>query len=119
GLFHYNGEHFETVPTSDQNITCLAEDREGNIWAGTDSGGLDRLRPRVVELETEDTGLPSGTAQSLCEETNGTIWMTTRNGWLLRGKIGAWENISTNASWPGGRASCVVADKAGAIWIGT
>jgi signal transduction histidine kinase/ligand-binding sensor domain-containing protein len=119
GLFHYDGSHFEAVPTSDEAITCLTEDREGNIWVGTESGGLDRLRPRVIEMESEGTGLPFGTVQSLCEATNGTIWATTQNGLLLRERNGAWETLSTNANWPGGRATCVAADKTGAIWIGT
>jgi signal transduction histidine kinase/ligand-binding sensor domain-containing protein len=119
GLFHYDGAHFENVPVSDHGISCLTEDHENNIWVGTESGGLNRLRLRVIDLESEQTGLPFGTIQSLCQETNGVIWATTQNGLLMRGKSGAWETISTNADWPGGSATCVVADKNGAIWIGT
>src|SRR5262249_40230599 len=102
GLFHYDGVHFENVPISDQSVTSLAEDREGNIWAGTASGGLNRLCPRAVELKSVETGLPFGTVQSLCEEPTGTTWATTQNGLLLRGNNGAWETVSADATWPGG-----------------
>ena len=116
GLFHYNGSDFESVPTSDQSITCLSLDREDNIWVGTASDGLNRVRPRVVELET---GLPSGTMLSLCEGADKTLWAATQNGLLVCRKEGRWQTVSTNGTWPGGRAACVTADQTGAVWIGT
>jgi len=118
GLFHYDGSHFENIPTSGDRITSLTQDREGNIWAGTGNCGLDRIRPRTVELETAETGLPSGTVESLSEDVHG-VWSTTQNGLLLRCQNGVWSTISANPKWPGGRATCVTADGKGAVWIGT
>jgi hypothetical protein len=57
GLFQYHGSHFERVPTSHQRITNLTEDREGNMWVGTQGGGLNRVQPRAVSLESAATGL--------------------------------------------------------------
>jgi ligand-binding sensor domain-containing protein/signal transduction histidine kinase len=119
GLFHYDGSGFENVTVSAANISSLFEDREGNLWVGTGNGGLNRVRPRVVRLETADTGLPFNTVQSVCEDRDGLIWVTTQNGALARREGSGWKTISAGAGWPGGRASCVAADETGAVWVGT
>ncbi len=119
GLFHYDGTRIESVPTSDPEITRIIQDREGNVWVGTASGGLNRICPRVVSLETPDTGLPSAIVQSICEDSSGTIWITDQNGQLARRQGTSWEILSDKPNWPGGRASCVAADPSGPVWIAT
>jgi signal transduction histidine kinase/ligand-binding sensor domain-containing protein len=119
GLYHFTGSDFEIVPVSDINITSLREDREGNLWVGTGSSGLNRVRPRVVELETTENGMEEGTLVSLCEDRRGTLWATTQNGLLLQRTNGHWQTMSTNAGWPAVRATCVTMDATGAVWIGT
>lgn len=118
GLLHFDGDHFETVPTSHRQILCLFEDHEGNIWAGTGGGGLDRVQRQTISLEGAETGLPFEALQSICEDTNGTLWAVTQNGLLVFRTNGAW-NTFTNVDWQGGAPSCVAADGNGAIWIGT
>jgi signal transduction histidine kinase/ligand-binding sensor domain-containing protein len=119
GLFRFDGTHVESVATSDQRITSVYEDRKGNIWVGTFGAGLNRVRPRIVTLETAATGLPTGIIQSLTQDKNGTIWATTPTGLLLHRHGTQWETVSEGSRWPGGRASTVAADPSGAVWIGT
>src|SRR5581483_1012487 len=71
GLFRFDGTRFEKIETPNPEISSLAEDHEGNIWVGTRGGGLSRLRPRAVQLEDNETGLPF-TVQSICEDSTGT-----------------------------------------------
>jgi ligand-binding sensor domain-containing protein/anti-sigma regulatory factor (Ser/Thr protein kinase) len=40
-------------------VTCTFEDKEGNIWFGSDGKGLIRFANQSVELFTKNTGLPS------------------------------------------------------------
>jgi signal transduction histidine kinase/ligand-binding sensor domain-containing protein len=119
GLFHFDGSGFEKIATSHRAISCLAEDDEQNLWVGTDGGGLNRVRLRTVTLETEETGLPFETVQSLCEDRKGTIWATTLNGLVACRMTNGWNTLSANSNWPGGRATCVAADEKGGVWIGT
>src|SRR5581483_11476334 len=93
------GAQFDAIPTSDVEILSLAEDREGNLWAGTAGGGVDRVRPRLVRLEGGDTGAPFQAVQSLSEGTNGDVWATTQDGSLVRFNDGAWTTIATNAEF--------------------
>jgi len=118
GLLYFDGNHFETVPTSHRQILCLLEDREGNIWAGTGGGGLDRIQRQAITLEGTETGLPFEAMLSICQDTNGTLWAVTQNGLVVFRTNGFW-NTFTNPSLKGISASCITADGNGAIWIGT
>jgi signal transduction histidine kinase/ligand-binding sensor domain-containing protein len=109
----------ERVPTSYPEITCLTEDHEGNIWAGTSGGGLNRLRPRAIELIGAESGIPFESVRSLAEDPSGAIWATTPNGLLARWQKASWTTMSKDTNWPGGRAACVATDRDGALWIGT
>lgn len=122
GLFRYYDSRFEKVPTSHPQISDLREDREGNLWVATSGGGLNRLKARVVELESverAEQGLPFETVISLCEDANGVLWGATQNGVLAWRSNGVWSAISPGPDWPGGDVSCVAADRKGAVWIGT
>jgi signal transduction histidine kinase/ligand-binding sensor domain-containing protein len=120
GLFRYNGKEFETIPVSHPAIVCLYEDSEGNVWVGTGGGGLDRVRPRTVELLNSDNGSPFKSVRSISEDTNALLWVATSDGVLQHQQPdGGWTAVTAATNWPGGRADCVTADRSGAVWIGT
>lgn len=118
GLFRYDGKGFETVRTSPPSVNCAMEDAEGNMWVGTDGGGLNRLRPRIMELIKIGTAQSYDSVRSVCEDANGSVWAVLR-GLLMRQRGTNWENVVQSSDWPGGRAECVAADNKGAIWVGT
>jgi signal transduction histidine kinase/ligand-binding sensor domain-containing protein len=53
-------------------ILSLRQDREGNLWAGTDGGGLDRIRRRIFN---SPPNLPAKDAQSLSADAEGGMWV--------------------------------------------
>jgi len=112
---------FEKVPTSHPRISVsgVMEDREGNLWVGTDGGGLNQVRRRVVGLEGVDRDLPFAT-RSLAEDAKGLLWAVTENGALAcRQPDGVWRNATADAGLPEANASCVAADRTGSVWVGT
>ncbi len=119
GLFCATGTNVFSVPTSYPDVLSLAEDREQNIWVGTGGGGLNRLRPRVLELQGTDAGLPFASVRSVCADNHGALWAATQNGSLARLENGVWKNLSAETKWATSRATCVAADNAGGVWIGT
>lgn len=119
GLFRFADGSFEKVETSQAEILSLAEDGEGNFWAGTGGGGLNRLRPRVLELQGRESGLPFEVVRSICEDAGGRIWAALNNGALARREREQWRGVAAADGWPGVPATSVAAGKTGEVWIGT
>jgi signal transduction histidine kinase/ligand-binding sensor domain-containing protein len=118
GLYRYDGNSFQPVATTHQEIISLMEDVEGNIWVGMAGGGLNQVRPRAVTLEGVETGLPVPAVSSMCEDTDGVVWAALQNGALVRQVEGQWQTIPPDDTWPG-HALSVCADPRGGIWVGT
>ena len=119
GLFRWQADAVERVPTSQQEITCLFEDLEGNILAGTAGGGLNIIRPRVAALSGAESGLPFESVLSVSEDSEGGIWAVAQDGSLGCGREGGWDLLSDGTGWPGGKATCVATDPKGGVWVGT
>jgi signal transduction histidine kinase/ligand-binding sensor domain-containing protein len=118
GLFHYDGTNFEQVETSHEEILCLGEDDQGDLWAGT-GGGLNRVRHRVVELQAGESGLPVTRVRSICQDKTGVMWAVAQNGELARYTGSKWRSVTSRDGWPGARATCAVSDGADGVWVGT
>src|SRR6185369_3137607 len=91
GLNRYDGYSFtilkhklqEKNSLSDNYITSLAEDSAGNLWIGTNGGGLNRYDPanRSFTLYQNDPKVSSSLSDNhiavLYIETDGRIWVGT------------------------------------------
>jgi len=119
GLFRYDGSTFADVPTSDPNIVSVIEDHEGSIWVGTRGGGLNRLRPRVVEYAVLGPDRRDTPVFSVCEDTAGNIWAAAGTRVLRRSRDDARPTFSTNETASLAYPRCVAADPRGGVWIGT
>jgi ligand-binding sensor domain-containing protein len=64
---------------STQFVWCLLEDREHNVWVGTQNG-LNRFRDEKITTLTRREGLPSDDVDALAAGPNGSIWASTANG---------------------------------------
>ena len=63
-------------------VRCIHEDKDKNLWLGTQEGGLllfDRKTNTFKRLTTDD-GLSSNTILRLLEDKEGNLWMSTYNG---------------------------------------
>jgi diguanylate cyclase (GGDEF)-like protein len=71
---------------SGRHVMSFATDRQGRLWAGTDSGGLSIMegrdaagRPRFRRLGVAD-GLPNEDINKMLADRQGRIWASTDNG---------------------------------------
>ena len=64
-------------------MNCVLQDSKGNVWAGTEGGGLGILNPKSGKFNkifTEGTGFVSDIIYSIVEDRMGNIWVTTGKG---------------------------------------
>ena len=62
-------------------VLSLALDHEGNLWAGTDGGGLDRIKRKVF---FSPAGLSTETAQSVVPDVTGGLWVAFNSHGISR-----------------------------------
>lgn len=108
-------------PTQHHDLISIYPDKEGNIWAGLDGGGLLRLREKTLRAVTRHVdGDSMENPITLAQDKTGRIWagrVGTKAGisWIDPVTFGATkpEGIK-GVGWPG---SCMV-DRSGRVWIG-
>ena len=55
-------------------VRCLFEDREGDLWVGSNSG-LSRYRDDIFTVYGKSEGLPSDEPNTVFQDTPGRIWV--------------------------------------------
>lgn len=87
--------HYFNQPDNEQSlcsnrIYVLYEDRQHNLWIGSQGGGisiLDPARKNFTHISTQD-GLPSDNVASIIEDKSGRIWVATHKGVALVSREG-------------------------------
>ncbi len=110
-------ESFDDIDGLGHECECLLEDRNGNIWIGTNSG-LSRYDGKRFVTFTKRDGLADNSAQSLHHDRDGNIWIGTSNG-LSRYDGREFVNFSVEDGLAGNYVYCIHQDREGNIWIGT
>ena len=125
-LYAYRGGRLERFDAAHGlppgGVTSILESRNGQLWVGTDGGGLARLvnRPKLgfERFSTRD-GLSDDAVTFLLEDHEGSLWVGTRHGGLNRFRqpiftiYSPTEGLSAKVVWS------VYGDRQGALWIGT
>jgi signal transduction histidine kinase/ligand-binding sensor domain-containing protein/CheY-like chemotaxis protein len=109
-------------------IYALMEDSKGNIWIGTDGGGVNVLDPitntfkRIVHNANDPNSLNDVSIEALYEDKNGNIWMGgyTNGISVYHPSSGKFTQINThNSNLTNDVISYFHEDKKGNMWIAT
>ncbi len=68
------------VPLTYKDVRCAFEDREGNLWLGSQIEGLTRIWNGWTRRYSTAQGLNDPVVWSLARAADGTIWVGTSNG---------------------------------------
>ncbi|MDW8309767.1 MAG: two-component regulator propeller domain-containing protein [Verrucomicrobiales bacterium] len=124
GLVRWEGGREWRVLTTREGLSAdavraLADDAEGNLWIGTERGGLNRLRDgRITVFRKRDGALPSDNISALLVDSEGVLWVGTGAG-LARLHGGRWSRFTTAEGLVGNGISYLAEDDAGQLWIGS
>lgn len=102
-------------------ITALFQDREGNLWIGTQSNGAVRLDHGTGEATTYDiaTAFPSNFVMCFSQDDQGRVWAGTWDNGLARIEKGGIRRFNTGNGTHSQRIRCLLRDREGNMVVGT
>ncbi len=112
-------------------IASLYHDRNGNLWVGTDMGGLQWRDPASGKFVTyahqalDRHSLSDNQVSSILVDRTGTLWVGTLFGGVNRSDLASGGFFRINhhpdikESLPVDKVRQIIGDGAGKLWIGT
>ncbi|MBN1599787.1 MAG: hypothetical protein JW894_15945 [Bacteroidales bacterium] len=135
GINRYDGYQFKTFSLSkDSNSICsnkivsLCEDRDGNLWIGSNDNGVSVYNPArgtFTNYSANIKGQPSlkhNTVTKIICDTKGNIWIATAGGGVSKYQNETKDYITyfpndNNYSVPSRHVSGITEDNFGNIWL--
>jgi PAS domain S-box-containing protein len=129
--FNSSSQNFTTYKpdpnTRGLNYYAIAEDSGGNLWLGSNFGGLQRFDPstkRFTEIYRHDakdsTSLSNNRVNSVYFDHLGTMWVGTQDGLgKFDAKTRRFRSYYEQDGLVGNVVSCILEDKRGNLWMST
>lgn len=113
---------------SNNFITKIVQDRQGNIWIGSDGGGLDLWRPETGTFihhrhdPSNPGSLSDNNIEALYADRNGGLWVGSHKGISYLNKYRKpfhyYRNTGVRNALTPGTVTCFWERPDGKIWIG-
>lgn len=114
-------------PLSSNFVNSLLA-KDGQIWVGSETGGITKLAPRQLQLEffkhdaANPASLSPNAVNAMYAAPDGTLWVGTVEGGLnalAPGSRNFTHYTMANSGLPHNSVSTLAADNRGNLWIGT
>ncbi|MGC2695454.1 MAG: two-component regulator propeller domain-containing protein [Candidatus Angelobacter sp.] len=100
-------------------VYSMVRDREGNIWVGTNEGGLNKFTGHAVKNYNKADGLADNFVPAVYQDRAGDIWAGTFVGGVSRLHNGKFTNYTTKEGLGSNRVWAIHQDQQGNLWFGT
>lgn len=127
--FHlYGHEESDHTSVPGDHIYAITEDAEGNVWVGTDGGGVGRWHQETDRFtwhrRQQSGGLSSDQVRALAVDPSGAIWVGTRDAGLNRldpvtGRVTVFRAGTDENSLSNDSVFALAVDPSGVLWVGT
>jgi ligand-binding sensor domain-containing protein/signal transduction histidine kinase len=109
-----------TDPLATASVLALMEDHEGNLWVGTETGGLHILRDQRFRTMGAREGLSSDATTTVVEDAAGTLWVGTGGAGLNAvSKSGGVKSYTVKDGLLSDVILSLAAAPDGDLWVGT
>lgn len=126
--YHHDPNNPKSI--SENYIRIIYEDRSGQLWIGTDEGGLNWFDPETGSFTRyqhqlhNSKSLSYNQINSILEDQDGTLWVGTDNGLnILNRQTGEFTGYFPNPHNPNGlnnnEIESIYQDRSGMLWFGT
>ena len=105
-------DHLEKV-----SFTFFFEDREGNIWLGSDGRGLYRVKRQFITTYSRDQGLIANDVYPIFQDHRGAVWIGAWDRGLSRFHDGKFANFTRQDGLPSRLVTALAEDHAGHLWL--
>ncbi|MCC6180222.1 MAG: SpoIIE family protein phosphatase, partial [Bacteroidia bacterium] len=100
-------------------VLSITEDKSGNLWFGTDGGGVSRYDGKIFTNYSTAQGLANNLVFSITEDKSGNLWFGTYGGGVTRYDGKSFTNYSTAQGLANNSIWSITEDKSGNLWFGT
>jgi ligand-binding sensor domain-containing protein/anti-sigma regulatory factor (Ser/Thr protein kinase) len=127
GLARFDGSHIQPFDLGHSGISninsifCLRADADGNLWAGTEGGGVLEIRGSEFKQYFSARGLTNGFVRAIYVDHQGKLWVGTDGGLF-------WKNGNTFVKWNDKRDAnaigeplsvhSITEDRENRLWVG-
>jgi len=107
------------------DISCILEDRSGNLWFGYDGDGITSIQPtdKITKYDYQDGAIPENLIVCSFLDSKNRIWFGTYGGGVFYRESGKFISLhyagAEGAENPLHYIRSIDEDMAGNIWIGT
>jgi signal transduction histidine kinase/ligand-binding sensor domain-containing protein len=124
GLGSWDGQSWKLFTThdglSDNDVRAIAEDKNGNLWIGTENSGLDYLSGgKISSHQTMANALPGNDISCLYVDSDGILWAGTAGHGLARFENNKWRSFSTDDGLASNIIGYLIGDDQGDLWVGS
>jgi|GEM_PF-2580719 len=122
GLTRFDGTEFEvyyrgnTSELQTNHVSCLAVDSKGQLWIGTNGGGLLKYHRGIFTSYQQKTDKGS-IVTAIAKGTTGGLWIGTRDG-LLKFENESFQTVQ-DQQLKDLNVTSLFQDHKGRLWIGT
>ena len=98
-------------------VAALFNDRENNLWVGTNSQGISRIHGSDVDHYVSADGLSSDFVNDFLEDREGNLWVATSNGIDMFRDFRV-NTLSSREGLNEDSVDSILASRNGSVWIG-